>query len=275
LYLEPIDQLKKGESRIITDLSEKENFNKLLNLYLSQVQEIEVANIELSQQKNINTAEGIWLDYIGGIVGEKRKGKLDSEYRGALFTRIGINSADATPDTLINLIKSHTSADHSRIIQYFPAAFFVTTEGQTNLDSSLFYLVENTRPVGVRAHVVSNILGDRLTPAWLLNEPAETSEFDFVLDNGDLLLLDATSPPTDTLIIVSTPEASYYKDSLKSAIPSWGDEDPINRRLAQLILAHTTQLETAAAAFVLDNEDLLLLDAGSSAEDTFDVSILV
>ena len=275
MYLEPTDQIDKGEERLITSLSEKENFSKLLSLYLMQIQDIENANISLSQQKNITSSEGVWLDYIGKIVGEARLGRLDSEYRGALLNRIGINTADATPDTLINLVKSHTSTNHSRIIQYFPAAFFITTEGAINLDSSLYSLIQNTKPVGVQPHVVSNVLGERLTPAWLLSPPSETSEFDFVLDNGDLLLLDDTSPITDNLVIVSTPDPSYYGDSLKAAVPSWGIDDPVNRRLAQLILAHTTQLETEDVAFLLDNGDFLLLDDTSAPDDTLDVSILI
>lgn len=161
-----IDQKKKGLDRVISSLKSKPNLNKLLEIFLEEVQEIEDATIEFADQKNLAIAEGEWIDNIGLIVGEDRLGRSDVDYRAAISNRIAINVADGTTDTVISLSKAHTNATSVKIIPYFPAAFVSVVEGSSTVDGSLFKLTQNIKPAGVGALVTNNEDGEGFTPAW-------------------------------------------------------------------------------------------------------------
>lgn len=204
-----INQVAKGLSRVITALQEKDNFIKLLKIFLEETQELEVANIELAEQKNISIAEGIWLDYIGGIVGEERKGRSDLIYRSALRTRVGINVSDATPNNIISITKEHTASLSSKIIEYYPAAFFSVVTGSQGLDSSLFALLQGIKPAGASVTLVSNLNDTRFLPTWLNSLVGTTIEQAFELDLEDNLLLDDGSDPLDFLDILAEPSEIF------------------------------------------------------------------
>lgn len=163
---ELIDQVEKGLSRNINFL-DKDNFNKLLTLFLEEVQEIEDATYSIADQKNIPTAIGEWLDYIGKIVGETRKSRTDEEYRAALLLKIAANSSDGTPNVIIDITKQFTGATDSKIIDYFPASFFNVLQIPEEVDTTgLTPLLDQIKPAGVEVTVVNNINGDRFVPSW-------------------------------------------------------------------------------------------------------------
>lgn len=248
-----IDQVSKGLDRVITDLSEKDNFIKLLTIFLEESQELEEAVIDLADQKNINTSDGVWLDYIGGIVGEDRQGKDDIAFRSAINTRIGINTSDGTPNNIINLTKAHTSGN-SKLINYYPAGFFTVVDGTVGLDAGLFNLVQGIKPAGVEATVVSNLLGENFVPAWLNDASTTTVQQDFLLDEGTLdrdfildagddflldagdgFLLDETITEGDEFLLddgiagdvfgILTPPEDSFTGSIEFSVLSWVSED--------------------------------------------------
>jgi hypothetical protein len=161
-----IDQVELGLSRNI-DFLDKENFNKLLKLFLEEIQELEVATLSIADQKNIQTAVGEWLDYIGKIVGQPREGRIDAEYRSALLLKIAANSSDGTPNTIIDITKQFTGAVSSRIIDYFPASFFNVLEIPEGVSTEGFSkLIDQIKPAGVSVTLINNINGDRFVPSW-------------------------------------------------------------------------------------------------------------
>lgn len=173
-----IDQVSQGLGRNI-DFLDKENFNKLIQLFLEQVQEIEVATLSIADQKNINTAVGKWLDYIGGIIGESRKGREDSEYRLALLLKVAINNSDGTPNTIIDITKQFTGSSNSKIIDYFPAAFFNVIQVPTGTDTTgLYNLLDSIKPAGAKVITVNNIDGNRFVPSWR-NEAGDETLTDY------------------------------------------------------------------------------------------------
>lgn len=57
----------------------------------AQASQIEAQLGELIRMRHLDLASGIWLDFLGEIVGESRKARLDSEYRRYLRIRILVN----------------------------------------------------------------------------------------------------------------------------------------------------------------------------------------
>jgi len=170
-----IDQIEQGLARNI-DFLDKDNFNKLIQLFLEQVQEIEVATLSIADQKNINTAIGVWLDYIGKIVGEARKSRTDAQYRLALLLKVASNNSDGTPNIIIDITKQQTGSTNSRIIDYFPASLFNVIQIDESVDATgLYNLIDNIKPAGVSVTVVNNINGDRFVPSWRNEAGDETN----------------------------------------------------------------------------------------------------
>lgn len=172
-----IDQVLQGLERNIDHL-DKENFNKLLVIFLQQIQILQDHTVDIAGQKNISTAAGVWLDWIGKIIGKKRGSMSDQQYREALRLGIAINSADATPNSIINITKVATGSNSSKIIDYHPAAFVNSISTTLYTDISRYKsLVDSIRAVGVKPMIVNNIQGDRLTPAWRIKQDFVEGEY--------------------------------------------------------------------------------------------------
>lgn len=241
-----IDQVAQGLARNI-DFLDKENFNKLIQLFLEEVQEIEVATLSIADQKNVATAVGVWLDYIGKIVGEARKARTDKEYRSALLLKIAANNSDATPNTIIDLTKQYTSSNNSRIIDYFPAGFFNVIQIPSDVDTiGLTSLMGSIKPVGVSATVVNNIDGNRFVPAWIVGSGFEVEVPFSVIDEDGESYLELDDGDTFAVAITNfnlvNTEYSYFDTIAPSAfsIVSGGVEYTLGLNTGEILDINTT-----------------------------------
>lgn len=153
--------------------SDSDNLIKLLAIYLDQVEELNKAQQELSLlSTNISTATGYQLDIIGNLLGARREGRLDSEYRNYIRFRISINTGSGTPSDVINFVKSITSASKVRYWEHYPASVVVETNGN-GIPTNLVDTVDNVTPAGVKAGAVLWVEDDyavrpcRLSEAYL------------------------------------------------------------------------------------------------------------
>lgn len=77
----------------------------------------------------IDTAEGIQLDGCGYIVGEKREGRSDDDYRKAIKFRVFANTSKGTPADLIYGLKALTDPTDTQYLESYPATAIVWTDG--------------------------------------------------------------------------------------------------------------------------------------------------
>lgn len=159
-----IDQVDQGLSRNI-DHRDKEKFNKLLEIFLLEIQELQDQTIEVSKQRDIDYAEGIWLDYIGKILGVSRGGITDEQYREALKLRVAINTSNGTPNEIISIIKKFTGLDFARIIEYPFAYFILVVQSANLLSSSIVGLLDRIKPAGAGTQIILNQNGTNFVPA--------------------------------------------------------------------------------------------------------------
>lgn len=221
-----VDQVEQGVSRVIDNLVDKENYIKLLTLFLEEVQQLEDQNHLIARQKNLDAAEGVWLDYIGAIVGLPRAGRSDEDYRFAIRTKIGINTSDGTPNVIIDLIKQHTSATDVKLIDYYPAGFITTNNGTSGENSSLFELLEGVKPAGVSAEIIWNEGGTRFVPAWLNANSETTVDSGLLLDDDEHLILEDGSGVFEIVTGGSTEPLYLHNGEELEINPAGGsDED--------------------------------------------------
>lgn len=153
--------------------SDSENLIKLLQIYLDQVEELNLAQQDLSLlSTNLETATGYQLDIIGNLLGAKRNGADDEGFRDAIKFRISINTGSGTPEDVIGFLRTVTKATTTRYWEHYPASIVVETNG-TDIASNLASTIDNVSPAGVKVGGVLWVEGDyafrpcRLSEAYL------------------------------------------------------------------------------------------------------------
>ena len=176
MTIKVIDHSEKAQSRI-TDNLKKENFEKFVKIYTESSQEIEVAFQELAVQKDIDTAEGVWLDYLGSLLGVDRQSQTDEEYRVSLKVQIAVNTSDGTPSVIQEAVKLFTDATGVRYKETNPRSFGqgVTTftlfvDFLMNGREELYDLVQELKPVGTQAVIHTDYRNEGLTALDLIWE---------------------------------------------------------------------------------------------------------
>lgn len=150
------DGLHKFTSRL-----DHEELKQFVTIFLERYQKVEDSLLVLSNQKSIDLAEGVWLDYIGKLLNIPRDYLDDVAYRLKLRSKIVSNSADGTPNKVVQLVKDFTSsvALENPNVMYRPqnkAYAVLVVNSQTNIGKDLYNLVEGIRPAGVNLKLMSD-----------------------------------------------------------------------------------------------------------------------
>ena len=85
------DFVARTGARVLSQYRRLPKFMGLVDGISGQVQAAEDALWDIVAQLSVDTAEGVWLDQLGAIVGEARVGENDSVYRDLIRARIYAN----------------------------------------------------------------------------------------------------------------------------------------------------------------------------------------
>ncbi len=111
---------------------EYSRFQRLIQAFVTQFQEIDDVDQTLKSQRSIETSVGVQLDGLGQILGLSRlPDESDDDYREKLKFQIFINKSNGTPEEVIAVLKFLTKATKIRYHEYYPAAFQMDTDGIT------------------------------------------------------------------------------------------------------------------------------------------------
>lgn len=231
MFIQEIDHITSGVSNLTSVFDNSDNVKKLLEVILEPLQEIEKVLIDLSNQKDIDTVEGIWLDYIGEIVGEKRNGRNDEDYRKALLLRVIVNKADGTPDSVYKVVKTYTESDKVRIAEGIMSWGHIIYDGSVNSDSSLYHLIQEVKPVTTNMVIMEDIGGACFLPTWelTLQNLSEFQVFDGTVSSGLELVLSATETTTLFVNILGGIQTYDPDTPFERSVLEW--EEPENFEL--------------------------------------------
>lgn len=168
MTLKRFDHTEIALDRITFDLK-KENFEKLVKLFTTQTQEVEDAFLQLANQKNVDMASGVWLDFIGKMLGATRGGRSDEEYRRYLKIISLSSNISGTPNEIISTIRQYTAADFTRIVEHPLAHGKIFTSGSVNLDYTLTELLDDIKPVGTSWIVSADETDNAFRFAWAID----------------------------------------------------------------------------------------------------------
>ena len=206
MFIEPINHVERGKDRTTSYFKNKEDYLKLLTIFLEELQEVSNALTDLSKIKDLDTVTGIWLDYIGKIVGEPRAGRGDILYRKALKLRVAINTSDGTAPVVYEIIKTYTESDKIRVAEGILSYGQLIFNGTVNDDLSLWRLVQDIQPATVHTLVLQDTDNKCFFPAY-----------EWTLTSLDVFNVVLNETVTETLELVlsefSEPVTFYVSDT--------------------------------------------------------------
>jgi len=96
----------------------------------------------------IDSAIGVQLDGCGDIIGERRDGRDDDEYRKALKFRVFVNVSKGTPTDIIYGLNYLTEPDDSQYLEIYPATVMLFSDG-FEVDETIKDTMQDLLPAGV------------------------------------------------------------------------------------------------------------------------------
>ena len=104
------------------------NIEGLVEIFTTQVQELETVNTQLVTLRLLEYATGEQLDNFGELVGQTRGGRGDEFYRIVLAGKIGVNNSEGTVEELISTFTTYSQISNFQYSPYYPAACQIITD---------------------------------------------------------------------------------------------------------------------------------------------------
>jgi hypothetical protein len=132
--------VENGLARLASQFKGQERIEGFFEAFIRPLEGLETALISTLNNRWVKTAVGKQLDLLGTIVGEKRRGRNDEQYRIGIIIRIAINTSQGTPENAISIFALVTGATIVNLYEYFPGV--VEIYGNANFE----YSYENYGP---------------------------------------------------------------------------------------------------------------------------------
>ena len=115
------DHVEQAKVLLLSQFRNSPNIQKVVEIYHTQIQDLENEYFLLLESLGIDTAVNYALDMIGKEVQESRQGRNDEDYRQALLTKVFINTSSGTPEEVIAATKQITGATSIKYSEQYPA----------------------------------------------------------------------------------------------------------------------------------------------------------
>lgn len=197
------DYIGVAQSRLTSIFPEKPLITALTGAMVSQLYDIELVADQLKNERWIDTAIGKQLDGCGEIVGEKRQGRNDDDYRDAINFRIFVNTSNATPDDLMQGLRFLTKPDNIQYIEQYPSTAMLFTDG-ANINPNIHTAMQDLAPAAI-SDVPVLVSFSRKDPFRFAKESAPSELFvngnaDYLTANGsDIQISSSTVSGGSTL----------------------------------------------------------------------------
>lgn len=154
------DLAKVAKGRLIAEYRNMPMFVALIGAIGDLIQIAEDAYWDLFNAMLLDNATGIWLEYLGAMIGEAREGWGNDDYRRFIKARILANKSSGTINEVLEIIALIINATDPTVAflraeEFYPASMLIEIaypDWPTNdaLRSRLVRIVSRARPTGVR-----------------------------------------------------------------------------------------------------------------------------
>lgn len=131
-----LNHADEAEARLPIQYREKPKLTALVRISGSRAQVFEDILYDMLSNGSVTSAHASLLDQIGDVVGVKRNGLTDSEYKGYLLAKIAENVSKGTAETMIALYKALMRAARVYYRPVYPASFSLTAIGSQPIGST-------------------------------------------------------------------------------------------------------------------------------------------
>jgi hypothetical protein len=131
----------------------KPRSSEIMRIVGGQVQDVEDAIWQLYTAFDMNTATGMTLDLLGGVVGEARANRTDDDYRAAVRARILVNRSNGRLEDMLAVLVA-LLPDNTGIVvhEFYPASIrfdvFDAFAGATA--ETVARMLRQSKPAGVK-----------------------------------------------------------------------------------------------------------------------------
>lgn len=142
-----------AKAKLLDQFKTKPRIESLLcDVFIDQVQELEVALFDLLTERTLDTAIGEQLDVLGRILVQPRMELSDENYRALLKARVLANRSDGQAETLIGIVVLVQGAGVDvTLTEPDPATAFITVLTPPVFDPVvLFGVLKDAKAAGVR-----------------------------------------------------------------------------------------------------------------------------
>lgn len=116
--------------RLLWQYRDSDKLQGLITAFAEELNLTQQDTFDIVSSMDIDNAFGVFLDIIGGYVGEPRLGRTDHDYRDAIILKIAINTSRGTPNDLLTALALATKADKTKIWEYYPVSTVLSTNGE-------------------------------------------------------------------------------------------------------------------------------------------------
>lgn len=109
-------------------LTEAPNLEKLLQVFVGEIQEIEDRLIEMLFDRSVDQATGDQLDTIGSIVGIDREERSNVDYRSSIRTQIEVNNTGGQESSISAFLTNLVAPVTIDIVEVFPAGLDIAID---------------------------------------------------------------------------------------------------------------------------------------------------
>jgi hypothetical protein len=143
---------------LLQQFKTKEAFTDFIAIIADQIQQLESVFKENEELTWIETAFGAQLDGLGEIIGCRRAGLNDEDYRDFLQFCVLLNRSAGEPEFLITALITLTNSTFVRLYEVFPASCFGHING-LDIPDNLLFEMDNLAIAGVKFMYVSQTDG--------------------------------------------------------------------------------------------------------------------
>ena len=271
-----IDHVAQCLSRI-PEIYDEEQFQKFVSVYAEEIQIVEDTLLVLANMKSLDLAYGIWLDYIGSVIGvERETNQTDTDYRESIRLQIAINRSDGTPDVISDIISKFSETTSIHYVENKYAYMSLLVEGSKNMDKNLFKLITDIKPIGVGFSLYENIDGNAFVPSWRLSNVGEEEFFVSIDGVQDKFQVSVNGDGNYEDFFVRTDSTGYFGDSEETGQMAWGGDI---KSLALEIDGVTYRLQTESDDLLTDlvfpftggTSDSISINLGGGLTDTMGI----
>ncbi len=169
------DHAGKAKANLLEEFKGFPNWEKLLDVYSRQIQDLEDMFFELIEKRFIDDAVGVQLDGLGRIIGASRNGLADEPYRVQLRVQIRINRSSGTVEDIISVVALLVAVTNTIHVRVFPPASFVVilNDAVPAVPMELVAPVGNARMGGVGTSIEFTVVDDDNTFTFASGDIAE------------------------------------------------------------------------------------------------------